>query len=307
MKQIYISIRTGQFIIYSIIIYLCLTIFWGQFLPESFNKNNPNAYEFKRHNKLRLDQVKELKNIDLLFLGSSHSYKNFDPRFFYNDSTKTIFNLGSNAQTPIQTEILLKRYLKNLNPRKIIYEMNPDEFIAEGTESTIDIIKSDILDFDIAKLAICQMNLKSINALIHSIIPNKNEYNPEDFRTVNDQYIEGYIETKNKFYNGNLIFCKDKTSTLKSFQIEAFIRNINLIKTLGIEFIIIQAPMTKAKYGGFTCEHYFDSIMYSNGKYINYNRKKLPLIDTLNFMDHHHLNKSGVEIFNKQVKLDLNL
>lgn len=48
----------------------------------------------------RLSEVEDIKNIDILFLGSSHTYRGFDTRIFSKYGYST-FNLGTTSQTPI--------------------------------------------------------------------------------------------------------------------------------------------------------------------------------------------------------------
>src|SRR5689334_14184152 len=56
----------------------------------------------------RVKEIDSVKKVDILFLGSSHSYRGFDPRIFKQYGL-TSFNLGSSSQTPIQAKILLEK------------------------------------------------------------------------------------------------------------------------------------------------------------------------------------------------------
>jgi hypothetical protein len=305
MNQVKLIIRFLLFTVFCGTLYTVLVLAWGHFLPTSFNKNNPNAYNFKKHNEIRMTEVKQLKDIDILFLGSSHAYKNFDPRIF---AKKTIydnnFNLGSSAQTPIQTQVLISRYLKKLNPKVVIYEMNPDELLADGTESSIDILKTDYLDLSITKLAIKQLNLKVFNSLVFAAIPSEKNSSIADFNSSNAKYIKGgYLETSNVFYKNKRKF-KKGAPDFKSFQLEALIQNVSTIKESGTKLYIVQAPVTKRKYNSFLKNAKFDSLLKDLGHYHNYNLD-LPLNDTLHFYDSHHLNNYGVKIFNDRVISDL--
>ena len=69
----------------------------------------------ERSSRLRFNEVRLYENLDILFIGSSHAYRTFDPRFFNSMGLRT-FNLGSTAQTPLNTYYLLKIYAKSLNP-----------------------------------------------------------------------------------------------------------------------------------------------------------------------------------------------
>ena len=83
--------------------------------------------------------TRKIKNVDVLFLGSSHAYRGFDPRIFRKRGYSS-FNLGSSAQTPSQTKVWLKRYLKHLNPKIVIYEVYPGTFSSDGIEASLDLV-----------------------------------------------------------------------------------------------------------------------------------------------------------------------
>ena len=56
-------------------------------------------------------EVKHMRDIDLLFLGSSHTYRTFDPRFFDQFGWES-FNLGSKAQSPLNTYYLVRSQIE---------------------------------------------------------------------------------------------------------------------------------------------------------------------------------------------------
>ena len=68
---------------------------------------------------MRFREIRDYKNIDLLFLGSSHSYRSFDTRLF-TDAGYTSFNLGSALQTPFNSYYLLREYFDQLKPKVVI-------------------------------------------------------------------------------------------------------------------------------------------------------------------------------------------
>ena len=100
---------------YSLAIYLLLLVFWGELTPPLLKKNLNYKKGSYGHLYSRIRELKKTHDVDILFLGSSHTYRGFDPRIFARHGFHT-FNLGSSSQSPIQTEILLKRYLDKLNP-----------------------------------------------------------------------------------------------------------------------------------------------------------------------------------------------
>ena len=62
------------FIIYSSLLYVFGGINNSRFKPNLIYKTS--------HNSIRLNEVKNKENLDILFLGSSHAYRGFDTRIF---------------------------------------------------------------------------------------------------------------------------------------------------------------------------------------------------------------------------------
>ena len=71
------------------------------------------------------------------------------------------------------------------------------------------------------------------------------------------------------------------------------------------QLLLVQAPITVAKYQTYTNNDEFDIKMESFGDYINFNNNSC-LNDSLHFYDNNHLNQAGVEIFNKELIRKLN-
>ena len=142
-------------LIFQLLIFGCFsTVFYafGLFvlaqLPNSLHPNlryHPGSGGFLFS---RLKEVKTQNNIDLLILGSSHAYRGFDTRIFNNEGINA-FNLGSSAQTPVQTNYLLKTYLKQLKPKVVLYEVYPETFTFDGVEAEMDLISNEELKINI--------------------------------------------------------------------------------------------------------------------------------------------------------------
>ena len=87
----------------------------------------------------RIKDIPNYHDVDILFLGSSHSYRTFDTRT-YQAAGYSCFNLGSSNQTPVQTLVLLQTYLDSIHPRHIVFEVHPDIMNNDGVESAVDIL-----------------------------------------------------------------------------------------------------------------------------------------------------------------------
>lgn len=89
---------------------------------------NPGTYKSSFHPRLRWEEYyRSDKNFDLIFLGSSHAYRSFDPAIF--DSKLSTggtalqsFNLGSSNQNPTDSYFALKEALRFHKPKLVVLE-----------------------------------------------------------------------------------------------------------------------------------------------------------------------------------------
>ncbi len=289
------------FFIALIILYSTLLLLYGITFPLDIKSNLSYKQASYGHTSNRLQEVKTKKNIDLLFLGSSHTYRGFDNRIFENEKI-SCFNLGSSSQTPLQTEILLQRYLQQLNPKLIVFEVYPETFCLDGVESSLDIFSNDGNDLESIKLAIRQNNLKVYNTLLFSSL-RKIVYDSkkkEPIANGYDTYIKGGFVAHKLAYFNNLNNYKNQQWEIKNEQTEAFERIVNLIKKCNITLLLVMAPVNSKYYNSFTNNLKFDSIMKRSGDFYNFNTIKI-VDDSLHFYDKDHLNQNGVILFNKEI------
>lgn len=294
-------INTFLFLLFASGFYLTTLFIWGRYAPSIVKPNINYKLGAYGHMYSRISEVKNFRDIDILFLGSSHAYRGFDTRIFSKNGYKT-FNLGSSAQTPIQTKVLLNRYLNTLNPKTIIYEVYPDTFIFDGVESSLDIIANDNNDLFSFGMALKINNIKTYNTFFYSLICdylNLNKSFKEPIIKDNDRYISGgYVEKKIDYFKP--IKFEKKEIILNQYQLESFSEVVNMLKNKKTRLILVYAPLPKANYKSYTNNHYFDSLMTSYSEYYNFN-KIMSLNDSLYFYDEHHLNQNGVDLFNAKL------
>ena len=290
-----------KFLSFSFVFYIVATFIYGSFAPSVLNPNLKYKMGSYGHLYSRINEIEEYNNLDLLFLGSSHAYRGFDTRIFKKNGYKS-FNLGSSSQTPLQTKVLLKRYLDILKPDKVIYEVYPNTFEVDGVESSIDLISNDDNDIHSLKMAVNVNNIITYNTFIYCSLRDvfKLDDSFEESKSHGrDTYISGgYVEKDMDFYNP--VEFKKKKIEINEQQFETFKEIIQLLKENGIETILVFAPITESNYSRYTNISEFDSIMSSYSKYYNFN-EMMSLGDSLHFYDSHHLNQKGVEKFNKEL------
>lgn len=257
----------------------------------------------------RIKEIPDYPEVDVLILGSSHAYRGFDPRIFAQYGLN-VFNLGSSAQTPIQTKVLLRRYLEELNPELVIYEVYPGTFSSDGVESALDILANDDNDILSIQMSFKINNIKVYNTLIYALFNDifalERDF-IEDKIKGSDTYIEGGFVENALAYNKNATDQKPSDWNLKQDQLSAFEDILSTLNENGIEVVLIQAPITSNRYNAYLNNAEIDQYFRGLGHYFNFN-EMMNLSDHDHFYDSHHLNQNGVELFNQEVltTLDVN-
>ena len=269
-------------------------------MPSYFRPNIKYIVGASGHSYTRLKEVKKIDSLDILFLGNSQAYRGFDTRVFKKHGLKS-FNLGTSGQTFIQTELILKRYLEEVHPKQILFQVSPYMFHSLGVESSIDILSNDINDVSSIKMALSINDIQVYNTLIYSTFKDitgaKYKYIEEE-RKDNDLYIEGgYVE---KYEDDSFVFKKLETDIIfNKKQMKAFAEVVKMINDKGIALIFIHAPLSRDLKIDNDVSKKFDSIINRKGEYYDFNT----ILDMDNdyFYDANHLNKKGVSIYNRKL------
>lgn len=272
---------------------LCILI-WGRYMPTLMKKNiayKPGSYG---HLNTRVKEIPQDTTLDILFLGSSHAYRSFDPRIFAQNGIR-IFNLGSSAQTPLQTNVLLNRYLKSLRPKLVVYEVYTYPFAGDGTESALDLISNSPVDFSSIKMAFQINQLKVYNTLLYASMGGNNASFTEPIKKDDDTYISGGFVQKNDTQFKQLQITLPQFNQLKQQQLNAFEKNLELIKAAHIPIALVYAPITQTLYKS-NKQLRTQAYLKSKAAYYNFN-ELFPLPDSC-FFDSQHLNQQGAEQFN---------
>lgn len=287
-----------QFIKNIVLFGVFASLFYVLFISIT-EKHNPNNMYKKQagHMHTRLSEIPKYPKIDILFIGSSHAYRGFDVRIF-NRNNISCFNLGSSGQTPIQSLYLLEKYLDDIECEKIVFEVSPQAFSSDGIESISDIISNEKTDWKLVKMGIDSENLKVFNTLIYANLRRflKLDTNFSEEKTIGkDTYISGgFVERQKQSFKPSV----STSYEIKQPQLAAFEKVVDIIKGVGIELVLVQAPVTLAEYALYKSNEKFDALMSTYSDYYNFN-ELISLTDSVHFYDSHHLNQSGVEVFNE--------
>ncbi|MBD3287987.1 hypothetical protein GF337_04215 [candidate division KSB1 bacterium] len=98
------------------IIFLLLLVILDAVIGQMLRSANSQYFMEKTMHEF----YQQKENIDLLFMGSSHSYYHFNPCFFEEHLGITSFNLGSAGQNPTSTYYLLKEVFNRGHQPKVV-------------------------------------------------------------------------------------------------------------------------------------------------------------------------------------------
>lgn len=296
-------LRLLVFSLVALIALFCVVGAAGVLFPETFRGSIKDKRGDVGHLFSRLREVKTKGPVDILVIGSSHAYRGFDPRFFERRG-QTIFVLGSSAQTPIQTEILVKRYIDRLKPRTVVVEVFPGVFCIDGVESSIDLISNGDIRPDLVCMAMRINNLITYNSLLfHSFrrLVFGNRFNEPECRNGECYISGGFVErTETEVFKGRK---KGQPISwlMRDDQKRAFARIITFLKKRDCRTVLLQAPVVRPFYETYDNNAAVDAWFKSFGlEYYNYNQTFISDSNHF-FYDQDHLNRTGVKHFNKLV------
>jgi hypothetical protein len=297
--------KVVQFLLATLIVYLATVFMLGKgrimFKGLNFFPIRPSRM---------INQIEDLgsiKKLNVLFLGSSHTYMSFDPRIF-KKAGYTSFNFGSSSQTPLQGEFLYSKFVEEIDVDLIVYEICPLDIASSGVESNIELLNAMELDFPLFKLVLSLKTFRSINSLVYFVFNQWEGKLPEE--KIDYEYIRGTGYSP-IFKTAPKIKQKQKTSIfeVEEKQLAALFNLTNGWKRKNQKFILVQTPVTRNYYASISNSSEIDSLFNQIGPYVNYNNLEnsfvLNLNDTIDFFDAHHLNQNGVEKFNQIFLADI--
>lgn len=288
-----------------------------------------------QNNQRRFDDFYSMpkNSIDMIFLGSSHSYCTFDPQIFESQLGITSFQMGMPLQHPDSTYYTLLEVLNYQKPKMIILEvywdMLDDKFELKQADTLFQVMNnkelekkyikevfplSEKIKYDVDILKYQQDYFAYRNNILKKKIENKfniSEYEKEKQVGVDRYDTKGYIycdynmltdeyDKTNQFKNLNGMDWKMENSQKKYLQ-----KIVDLCKRRNIELIFVTAPIANVSMEKIKNYDYIHKTINkfakdNNINYIDYNIINIEenLLTNDNFRDDAHLNRSGVEIVN---------
>jgi len=234
---------------------------------------------------------------DVLVVGSSHAYRGYDPRIFAKHGVR-MFNLGSSAQTPMNTYFMLKEYAPKGSTQLVIMDVYEGAFEGDGLESTSELAVNIGSTEASVGMAVALRDLRAINMLAVRLFTagTAPDYTDSTYRS------GGYAEHLDSLEKP-VDYPRVDRKRLKEKQVDYFLRSLALCKERDLPLVLVSHP---SPHQGDSLGHaafvsYIDSLIHPfNVPYLDLSFGHT-LSDHDHFYDHNHLDQAGVEIFNGQL------
>ncbi len=244
-------------------------------------------------------------DLDILFAGSSHCYRSFDPRFYRDHGLKT-FNMGSTSQSPINTYYLLEKHIDTLSPKLIVLEVYWGVLELKGVESLLDLSVNLPVDRMLWRMAWATRDIRALNRLlaVELDLDRKPLAEVEPEAEPGDEYVPGGFVNNSGGREGDRCY-PPTTVRVNSLQIKYLERIIELADMRGIGIVLVAQPVPQATLGNVRNYGEIDSLLNDVAArygvpYLDFNAI-MDLNDSAHFYDYHHLNSVGVAAFNRRL------
>jgi hypothetical protein len=278
----------------------------------------------KYYPAVRWDEFyKQNKEIDLLFLGSSHAYRSFIPEIFNEELNVKSFNLGSSSQS-IKTSYFVLKEAKENQPKlkkvilEIYYPMIKEENNFVNAQHNYPYMKSGRVKKEFLKEYELQDKLRIFFPLISSQneilsilkgLIKQETLEKSETKKIKEKYLsKGFVANyRQNIFDDSVFDLKFKK--FKKPNLDYLNKIISFCNENKIELICVTAPFPKRsleKLDYREINSFYTSYFKSkNIKYIDYNYKNEIFIDEKDFKNIDHLNYYGAEKFSKLVIKDL--
>ncbi len=106
---------------------------------------------------------------DVVIIGSSHAYRGYDPHIFQEHGHRA-FNLGSTAQTPLNTYFLIRDLLDSSNAPLLILDAYEGMMASSGLESISDLALNQAHIKPVLGMAWALRDIRAINVVAYGLV-----------------------------------------------------------------------------------------------------------------------------------------
>ena len=232
----------------------------------------------------------------VVFLGSSHAYRGYDPRMF-TSAGYSAFNLGTSAQSLMNSRVIAETYLTSRNTWLLVLDMYEAAFEIDGLESTADLSQNIPSDRAALRMCLSLRDPRGINMLALRLATRN-----APPRYLDSAYVSAGYSLTTDSVKGSVHYVVGRPLAVREDQLEELEKLLRYCREAGIRVVLVNHPYPvrsdRAKHEAFNAiireriapfEVPYLDFAYDHG---------LPLDDRDHFYDHNHLNQAGVELFN---------
>lgn len=293
-------LRCLGFLAFTAPVATAMLILWGEVAPVKLRPNLPNPAQLFGFLDTRFKEADATGPVDVLFLGSSKAYRGFDNRIWEARGIRC-FNLGSTGQTPLQTELLLDRYLGRMRPRLVVMEVDPVPMMDEGVEASLDFLANGRVDAGAVRMAWRIGHLKTWNALVFGAwlqLTGRRNHTAEPARQGPDEYVRGgFVQHDPERFHSRRKMPRTPY-TARPEQMAAFLRSLRQLDASGTPFVLVTAPVTDAFDRSWVGDDALWAMLAPGNVHLRMQDADA-YADSVHFYDRGHLNQEGVELFNR--------
>lgn len=265
--------------------------------------------------------------LDLVFIGSSYSYRSYDPEVFDNTLGVNSFNMGSPLQKPVESYYVLKETLKYQKPSLVVMDINWGVFNRDKYFNT-KLWNFDNMRFSSNKIGFL-LNVFDVDQYFYAMFKTMRYHQDTDellkkmlgMEVENSIDMESYLENyKGKGFiidNGKVdvgsiedIF-RGYSKNPKEYQwnekqLKYLDKIVKLCREENIELVFVTAPLSPAYFELYTAYWYdYEHIKATANDlaekykvaYLDYNSINVEesLVTNDDFSDSNHLNYNGAQ------------
>lgn len=271
-----------------------------QYVTRDYTLPGGFGYTLKRYR-----EIEQIENIDILFIGSSRCYYSIAPHIFEQLGLST-FNMGTPSQTPLNTRYLLDRYYEKLNPKLVVFEVNPHIMRKDGVESFYDLMINTPVSLANARMSLATEHPHAISAMtvraISSLFESDDLVKMQD-RPMDEYLAGGAVVARNS--NQETFNEEPREIDIPDRQLDYLDDIIELVHARQAELILVVAPIPN-EWDGIVTN--YDAIIDNIRAVAQSNRVRLydfnqamTLDSREDFKDFHHLNANGAKIFSYDI------
>jgi hypothetical protein len=227
---------------------------------------------------------------DALVIGSSHAYRGYDPRIFAKHGLR-IFNLGSSAQTPLNSFHVLKHHVAKGSRPLVIYDVYEGAFENDGLENIGSDRAALGMAWDLRDLR--AINMLAVRFLLADGAPDH----------VDSTYRAGGFAERADSLREAVTYPRYDLTRMRKDQVEHLSRALAWCREQELPVVLVSHyyPHQGDSLGHAAFAALIDSVRapYSV-PYIDLAFGHT-LSDRDHFYDHNHLNQAGVERFNTEL------